>query len=126
MDTSAFPKVRIRFVGGVDDAAFRVSLDDTARLLARGQRYSIVLDATRAERPTAVQRKLQAEFVSANAATLKRLCVGGAFAIASPIVRGALQAILWVAPLPFEHVVFGTTQEAEAWVDARLRRERLL
>ena len=122
VDASRFPKVQVRFVGALTDEAFRAYLNEYGALLARGERYGIVFDATQADRPTAVQRRMQSEWIHANEPVLRRLCVGGAFAISSSLVRGAMQAILWVSPLPFEHVVVERVADADAWLDARLKR----
>ncbi|MBC7173876.1 MAG: hypothetical protein H5U40_15655, partial [Polyangiaceae bacterium] len=42
--------------------------------------------------------------------------VGYAFVISSSLVRGALTAILWLAPMPAPHRVVGTVGEGEAWL----------
>ena len=89
VDASRFPKVQVRFVGALTDEAFRAYLNEYGALLARGERYGIVFDATQADRPTAVQRRMQSEWIHANEPVLRRLCVGGAFAISSSLVRGA-------------------------------------
>ena len=122
VDATQFPKVRVRFVGVLTDDAFRAYLAEYGAILAKGERYGIVFDATQAGRPTAVQRRMQSEWIQANDALLRKLCVGGAFAISSALVRGAMQAILWVSPLPFEHVVVEKVADADVWLDARLKR----
>ena len=45
-----------------------------------------------------------------------------AFVIDSPIVRGALTAILWIQPLPYEHRIVGTRADANAWLRGQLTR----
>lgn len=42
--------------------------------------------------------------------------------IDSPIVRGALTAILWLSPLPQPHLVTASMAEAERWTLDKLRR----
>lgn len=125
IDRSAFPKVMVRYVGAISDDAFRAHLADFSALLAGGKRYGVVFDATSAERPSAVQRRMQSDWIERNKSDIRAMCVGGAFAITSPFVRGAMQAILWVSPMPFEHVLFATVPEAEEWVDGALARRGL-
>lgn len=121
VDRTRWPLVAIRFVGTVDDATFKRYLSEYDVLLEQNKRYGILLDALDADAPTAKQRSLQATWMKEREARLRERCVGGAFAIGSPIIRGALTAILWLQPLPFPHAVFGTTSEAERWVRTRLR-----
>lgn len=125
IDRSAFPKVIVRYVGAISDDAFRAHLVDFSALLSSGRRYGVVFDATDAERPSAVQRRMQSDWIAQNTSDIRAMCVGGAFAITSPFVRGAMQAILWVSPMPFEHVLFGTVREAEEWIEGVLVRRGL-
>ena len=55
-----------------------------------------------------------------NREVLARQCVGNAFVISNPLVRGVLTAILWLQPLPSDYIVVGTLKEAEAWCMKKL------
>jgi len=88
--------------------------------LARGKRTIVVIDASMGMRPTATQRKLQADWINDHAALLGASCLGIAFVIPSPLVRGALTAIFWVAQMPIPHTVHGTLSQAVGWATARL------
>lgn len=123
VDSSRAPLLLVRFDGAVDDDAFRGYLQELTAWLDRGQRYAIVLDARTASPPPAHQRRMQADMIKAEAKRLKQLCVGGAFVIPSPLVRGALTAILWIQPLPWEHTVVADLEAAEAWARNRLAAE---
>ena len=116
VDTSAFPFVVVNCEGSIDDAAFRVYLESLAVLLNRGTRYSVVFDATAASTPSPKQRKMQADYNREERERLKRLCACIAFVIPSPLLRGALTAILWLQPLPCEHRVCAKRADADAWV----------
>lgn len=120
VDSSGFPLVRITYEGKIDDDAFRAHLAEYAALIARKQRYALVFDATRSGAPGAAQRRMQADFIEEHRAQLSVLCAGGAFAISSPVIRGALTAILWVTSLPFPHTVVADVKSAEAWARTRL------
>lgn len=122
VDTSRAPLLFVRFDGGVDDDAFRAYLGQLTAWLDRGERYAIVLDARTATPPPAAQRRMQADMMKSEHTRLNKLCVGGAFVIPSPLVRGALTAILWIQPLPWEHTVVADVETAEAWARNRLQR----
>ncbi|MFO0694585.1 MAG: hypothetical protein U0230_13575 [Polyangiales bacterium] len=126
VDRAREPLVVIRYEGGVDDSEFRAYLAQYEALVAAGRRYTVIFDARRASVPNAVQRRMQAQFLEARAGDLSRLCLGGAFVIASPLIRGALTAILFLTPLPFEHVVVPTLEDGERWALARLEGHGLL
>lgn len=120
IDDSQMPLVRVTYDGEITDDEFRRHLDEYAALVRRGRRYGAVFDATRAARPSATQRRMMAEFINAREAELSRVCVGGAFVIDSPLIRGAMTAILWVASMPFPHTVVSSEAEALGWVRGRL------
>lgn len=126
VDTADFPLVRVTYEGHIDDNAFARHLEEYARLLERGQRYAVVFDATRAARPPAGQRRMQADFIRAHSDELGRLCVGGAFAINSTVVRGAMTAILWLSPMPFPYEICPDVDSAVRWTTGRLRETGLV
>ncbi|HJL18674.1 MAG TPA: hypothetical protein RMH99_23635 [Sandaracinaceae bacterium LLY-WYZ-13_1] len=126
IDEAAFPLVRIRYDGIVSDEEFARHLEAYGALVERGARYGVLFDATTAGRPPATQRRMMAEFMRRRRDELARRCVGGAFVITSPLIRGAMTAILWVAPMPFQHVIVSSAAEAEGWVRGRLQAEGLL
>jgi hypothetical protein len=112
--------VTVTFVGAVDDEAFTGYLDTLSKKVARTRPYAVILDATEAERPTALQRKRQAEWIGRHQTQLATFCMGTAYVIGSPLIRGALTAILWVQPPPNPHTVVGTLEEATRWARAQL------
>jgi len=123
IDTSRLPVLVIRFDGAVDDAAFDRYLGESHELSAgRGQSdiYAMVIDSRNGGRPTPGQRHRQNEFIKNHQDDLANRCAGAAFVITSAVGRGVLTALLWVQPMPYEHVVVGTLDEAEAWCRKRL------
>lgn len=119
-DLEDLPLAVVRYVGSVSDAEFQLYLREYAQLLDRGIPYAVILDASLASAPTAAQRGAQAKFLIEQGARCRALCRGGAFVISSPLIRGALTAILWVSDLPFEHTVEGDIYAAAQWTCARL------
>lgn len=116
VDVSAWPFVRVTYVGTVDDAAFERYVQEQAALLKRKERYVILFDARRSGMPSAKQRQRMASYMRSHQDELRRFCRRGAFVIDSPLVRGALTAILWLQPLPFEHEVFADIEAAEGFL----------
>ncbi len=93
---------------------------DLEHLLATERRTLIVIDASLGPRPTATQRKMRADWINTEAERLAKTCVGVAFVVPSPLVRGALTAIFWVAQLPVPHTVHGSIEKALAWAIQQL------
>lgn len=120
IDDARFPLVVIVFEGIADDREFAGYLAWMDQQLTRRVRCAFVLDATRAGRSPATQRRKQAEWMKANEPTLKKYSAGYAFVIDSALVRGALTAILWLQPMPAAHIVVATIQEAELWASNQL------
>lgn len=89
-------------------------------LLDRNRRFALIRIPKVNRPPSAAQRRMMVEHLKADAVQLARQCVGAAFVITSPTVRGGLTAILWVAPLPHPHVIVRTVAEAEAWCRERV------
>lgn len=122
VDTAAWPLVRVTYVGTVDDAHFERYLDAQAGLLERKEPYVIVFDARESGMPSAKQRQRMATFTRERQADISRRCRRGVFVISSPLIRGALTAILWLQPLPFPHDVVATIEEAERLLDVERAR----
>lgn len=120
MDDSARPLLVLRFGADWGSDEFQRYLDWYRSQLARKQRFAAVFDATRARAPSAVERRLQAEFIRDTEPMMRAHCAGLAFAISSPIIRGALTAIFWVQPPVYTHTVVPTVSEATAWARQRL------
>lgn len=111
----------LTFPGPVSDAQFQTYLDRMSALLDRGERYALVMDATRAGTTPAVQHKMQAEWIEETRSELERRSLGTAFVITSGLVRGILTAILWLTDMPGDHIVVGSRAEAERWARGKLR-----
>ncbi len=119
IDDSRFPLVVVRFVGLLTDEDFRAYLERAEAVRSRGPNAAI-LDATHAGYLPARQRRMQAEWMKRHREMLRRNSLGSAFVVPSPLIRGVLTAILWIADMPGPHVVVETYAEAEEWVRAKL------
>jgi sensor c-di-GMP phosphodiesterase-like protein len=94
-------------------------------LAERGQRYIAICDATIGMRLTPVQRKLYADWMKRNDAVLSSVLAGAAFVMPSALVRGALTAIFWVAPLKSPHSVHARLDQAIEWAIDRAKHAEL-
>jgi len=112
--------LKITFEGMADTRQFADYLETVSRRLAQQRPYIVVLDARYAERTPAMQRKMQADWIASHRPELEQYCAGTVFVISSPLVRGALTAILWLQPLPSPHIVVGTLPAALDWARARV------
>lgn len=125
VNAADFPLLRIVYEGDTTEAEMRVYLEAYDAVIARRQRYALLLDASRAAVPSATIRQLKADFLRERAGVLGALCVGGAFVLASPAIRGAMSAIFWLQPLPYPHVVVGSVAEGERWCRERVKADGL-
>lgn len=129
MDASRFPMLVVEFHGKATNEQFVEYLAAMDRHLdrcdAEGCHNVLVVDTLAATSPvSAPQRKLQAEWMAKNFMRSKARMRGMAFVIDSMVVRGVLTAILWLQTMPCEYAVFGSREEAEAWVIRQLSGAR--
>jgi hypothetical protein len=111
--------------GVVDAARFDAYISEFETLLERNERFAAVFDARHA-RPLDVRLvEKKAKWMDDNAQRLKRLNVGIAFVIPSPMIRGVLQAILWLHPIPQPYNVCDAMPQALDWIARRLRQNGL-
>lgn len=82
-------------------------------ILLRRQPYVTITDASACrELPSAIVRKELAEWSKKFDSQMKRYTVGSAIVITSPLVRGGLTALFWLAPPPYPQQVVATVAEA--------------
>ncbi len=123
IDRSDPELLTVRFNGSVDDAQFQHYLDAVYARMKQGKRYALMIDALAAGVPPPTQRRMQIDFTAKHQHEMA-VCCGIAFAIAHPLVRGALTAILWFQPLPVECSIVGSVDEATNWCRAQLAGNR--
>lgn len=113
----------VRFSGTVDDASFQRYLDAVYTRMKAGKRYALLIDALDAAVPPPPQRRMQIDFTAKHHERMV-VCCGIAFVIGSPLVRGALTAILWFQPMPVEHAIVASVDEASSWCRAQIAKPR--
>lgn len=120
VDDSQWPLVTMRLEGEMGDELAQAHIAAVRSLLDRNHRFALIRIPNVNRPPNAGQRRMMVEHLTTDRARLARLCVGAAFVITSPVVRGGLTAILWVAPMPHPHIIVGAQAEAEAWCRQRI------
>jgi hypothetical protein len=120
IDRSDPEVLTVRFRGTVEDAVFQAYLDVIAARVQQGKRYALLIDALEAGVPSPPQRRMQSEFTAKHQKTMVGVCCGIAFVISSPLIRGALTAMLWFQPMPVEHAIVGEVDEGRRWCRAQL------
>lgn len=125
IDDSRWPLLNVVWNGPTSNEEFTAYLGrldhNLTRTKSAGTRTAILTDARAAAAVNSVQRKMQADWMKAHEAECRKYCIGFGFVVDNAFIRGALTAILWLAPLPAEHVVCSTTDEADTWLCQRLR-----
>lgn len=120
LDDSRWPLVALRVEGSITAAEEVEFSERSTRLPERGDRYAVVIDLRDASTPTPRFVRLQAKAQKLRAEQLRSLCVGVAFVISSPMIRGALRAILHLQSLPCPQVVFASLADSQAWARKQL------
>ncbi len=104
----------------VDDFTSKVD-----RLLRRGEPHVVVVDLLRLrELPSPLVRRALGDWVNANRSMVKELALAAAVVVGSPILRGGLTALFWIAPPPHPMEVVATPREAVEFVRPHYEKAR--
>ncbi|MEM6294145.1 MAG: hypothetical protein AAGA54_22895 [Myxococcota bacterium] len=115
IDERDWPMVMLTITGSVTHAEEDDFANRSCALPSRGERYSAVVNLLDADTPTSRFIRTQASAQKRSEDALRTHCAGIAFVIGSPMLRGALRAILYLQPLPCPQIVVGTVDEARTW-----------
>jgi hypothetical protein len=107
------------FTGPSTDDVWRAYVEHCRTMLEHAtDRPALVCVCHHAESPSADQRRMLADFISAEAKRLSAL-VGFALVLDSPLHILALRAINWVVKKPFPETVCGSPSTAAMWLVER-------
>jgi hypothetical protein len=124
VDDSRWPLVVIRWPEAkITDADVDAFLATSRGHLARKERFVSLHDGVRATGLDGKQRKVMADHVTAHRDALARWHVAAAIVVASPVLRGVITAVNWLAPPPFPQQTFATLEEGERWLREMLARK---
>lgn len=106
------------------DEVMRAAFEKMASYTARKERYCILHDARSSPTLGAKHRRMGAEIGKRDAHLSERYCAGTALVFDSAIIRGAITAVNWLFSPPYPQKTFSTVEEARAWCEELLRRDR--
>jgi hypothetical protein len=127
-EDSRWPIVTLRFSEESTDEEWRTLMDCLRQCCSRRERFGVIADGARMKKmPTALQRKTGADlamWIKERYPDPPWPIIAWGNVITSPLVRGAVTAILWVAAPPYPQKAFATWDEAYAWVKAEVAAAR--
>lgn len=103
----------------VSDRAVDRLLSELVGYLRGEQPYALIFDLTKAEMPSALQRKKLSDHLRTHNDAIRRNVRVMALVAPSAALRGIATAVFWVSPPPIEWRVFELIDEATHWAKAR-------
>ena len=120
LNMERWPIAVITHEGEVSDAEVDQHLLDSAKIFAKGERYAIVFDSTKAGKVSPYMRKKSQEWLDVNHAAMMQFCVGNAFVFASPAMRFLLSTALLFRGHTVPHSVCASLDEGLRWAKQQL------
>ena len=121
LDKSRWPTATLTIVDSVTPDEEDAIAENSSGLALEGESYAVIVNLLRAGTPTPRFIRVQAAAQREHFQDIAEHCAGIAFVINSPMLRGALRAILYMQSLPCPQTVVKTVEEAEAWTSAALQ-----
>lgn len=117
------PVLVVRYAGRPDQDEFARYLRRYDELLESiGPRYATVfVTEPGTPMPRTKIARMQAEWIREHRQLVEQRCAGIGFVLPSSLMRGALRAIMTMAPLGASHGVFSEESDALAWARERLQ-----
>jgi hypothetical protein len=114
-DESEWPIVVVRWRGRPSDPSIVAGLKRMDAILARGERFGLIIDSREAGGLTPEQRALLVEHMKRNEELTKKYLVQ-AFVATDLISRTLYWGVQLVSPSPFPTKVFRDVESARAWL----------
>lgn len=118
-----FPLIVEEYEGAMSDEESAWHRQYISSLLDRKQRYALLYDFRNSVAESQEQRKIDADFIKANRERLKQYSMGVAFVMPSPLLRIAINVVLFLSPLPMPYTTTKTIEEAARWIEGRFKEE---
>jgi hypothetical protein len=117
-DERAWPLLYVRFPSKpLSDEGFEYFIARYTAFVERRVRFATILDSRGLTTAiTAYQRKRLTEWFEVTGELAAEVHFGIASLISSAVIRGALRAVTWVAPIPVPVKPFGSISDAAPWV----------
>lgn len=123
------PLTCIRPIGQPSDQELTESLQRITETIEAdrraGMKRVMIVDMRQAGVLGANQRKMASAWMKQNLELYTHFVLGSVFVIHSPVVRGVLTALLWLAPLDMPYEVVGNIDDAARWAIRRLESQRI-
>ncbi len=120
-DNRFAPVYLVSFEGTPSRDDFIGYLDYLSAILARGERYAVIVDASSASGLPSELRKLQTAWIRINQRAIRNLCIGTSFVIVRSFIRRILSLMLMGQPLPAPTFTTDTLPSAVMWTVERLQ-----
>ncbi len=118
---STFPLINIKFTGTKStDENFQVYLDQVKACYQKKEKIALIFDASHASIPSFSHQKMQANWLKENEELMKTYCVGTAYIIPNPVIRGILKMIFSLQKQPVPYRIFERKEKGLAWLRERL------
>jgi hypothetical protein len=102
----------------VSDDIIDAILAELVAQLARDTPYVLIFDLTHAGVPNALHRRKLAAHIRDNTPRIRRCVRGVGVILTSPLVRGIVTAIFWIARPPVPYQLFASRADAPRWADS--------
>lgn len=122
-DETEWPIVVVRWHGRPSDPSIVAGLKRMDAILARGQRFGLIIDSRGAGGLTPEQRALLVQHMKQNE-ELNRKYLVQAFVAGDLISRTLYWGVQLISPPPFPTKVFGDFEAARAWLEDVLGTSR--
>ncbi len=125
-DLAHWPLVVLRLPPRIGEAEVASLARAQEEIFQRRERYVSLTDTTAVVGlPDARVRSAIGQWLQTIEERAKRYQVANALVIASPLTRGALTAVHWLAPPPVPTTVCATVREGARYLEEHARRARL-
>lgn len=119
IDVSVWPLVRLHVFGELDRDGVEALIAEFDETICRqAAPYMLLIDGRGATLRTSEIRHRFAQYALEIAEHRRIYCRGEAIVIGSPLLRGTLTAIRWLAPSTCPSRTFASLDEAQRWLDA--------
>ncbi len=117
-DETAWPLLYVRFPSKpLSDEGFEYFITRYTGYVERRMRFATILDSRGLTTAiSANQRKRLTEWFEVTGPLAGEVHFGIAVLISSAVIRGALRAVTWVAPIPVPVMPFGSIADSATWV----------
>jgi len=126
-DDNAWPLLYVRFPSKpLSDAGFEYFIERYTSMVERRIPFATILDSRGLTTAiTAYQRKRLTEWFEVTGELAGEYHFGIAVLISNALIRGALKAVTWVAPIPVPVQPFGSIADADPWVREIFAAQRI-